>query len=311
MQTLSYIRDLLDRAGHGPKKSLGQNFLIDHNLIGKLLDAADLKPGETVLEVGPGTGTLTEGLLARGVLVVACELDSGLARVLRDTLGEAHPDRFTLVEGDCLANKRTMNAEVTALLGDRPFKLVANLPYHAATPLMMTLMTRHPACSGMFVTIQSEVVDRLAGSPGTKAYGSISVVAQHLGRVERIAKLPPACFWPRPEVTSAMMAWRRDPSVPADPAWWVRLADVTQTLFQSRRKQLAKPARQIADADIDWPEGVDPTARIEDLSVGQMVALAAAIDASTERGSSSPASPPKGRSSQQPTNKPGTPAPGS
>lgn len=293
MQTLSQIRDLLDRAGHGPKKSLGQNFLIDHNLIGKLLDAADLKPGETVLEVGPGTGTLTEGLLARGVLVVACELDAGLARVLRETLGAAHPDRFTLVEGDCLANKRAMNPEVTALLdeqrGARAFKLVANLPYHAATPLMMTLMTRHPACSGMFVTIQSEVVDRLAGSPGTKVFGSISVVAQHLGRVERIARLRPECFWPRPEVTSAMMAWRRDPSVPTDPARWVRLADVTQTLFQSRRKQLAKPARQIAGAEFPWPDGVDPAARIEDLTVDQMVALAAAIDrASTERGASSP-----------------------
>jgi 16S rRNA (adenine1518-N6/adenine1519-N6)-dimethyltransferase len=283
MQTLTQIRALLERAGHAPKKSLGQNFLTDHNLIRKLLDAADLQPGETVLEIGPGTGTLTEGLLERGVHVIACELDSGLAQVLRETLGAEHPDRFTLIEGDCLANKRTMNSEVAALLGDRAggaagFKLVANLPYHAATPLMMTLMTKHPGCTGMFVTIQSEVVDRLTGAPGTKAFGSISVVAQHLGRVERIAKLPPECFWPRPEVTSAMMAWRRDPDVPADPAWWVRLADITQTLFQSRRKQLAKPTRQIAGTDIVWPDGVESTDRIEDLSVPQMVALAAAID---------------------------------
>lgn len=278
MQTLTQIRALLERAGHAPKKSLGQNFLTDHNLIHKLLDAADLQSGETVLEIGPGTGTLTEGLLERGVQVIACELDSGLAQVLRETLGAEHPDRFTLIEGDCLANKRTMNTEVSAVLGERPFKLVANLPYHAATPLMMTLMTKHPDCSGMFVTIQSEVVDRLAGAPGTKAFGSISVVAQHLGKVERIARLPPECFWPRPEVTSAMMAWRRDPSVPADPAWWVRLADITQTLFQSRRKQLSKPAKQIAGTDLDWPEGVNPTDRIEDLSVPHMVALAAAID---------------------------------
>lgn len=283
MQTLTQIRALLERAGHAPKKSLGQNFLTDHNLIRKLLDAADLEPGETVLEIGPGTGTLTEGLLERGVHVIACELDSGLAQVLRETLGVEHPDRFTLIEGDCLANKRTMNTEVSALLGERSggaggFKLVANLPYHAATPLMMTLMTKHPDCSGMFVTIQSEVVDRLSGAPGTKAFGSISVVAQHLGQVERIARLPPECFWPRPEVTSAMMAWRRDLSVPADPAWWVRLADITQTLFQSRRKQLAKPTRQIAGTDIVWPDGVESTDRIEDLSVPQMVALAAAID---------------------------------
>jgi 16S rRNA (adenine1518-N6/adenine1519-N6)-dimethyltransferase len=278
MQTLTQIRALLERAGHAPKKSLGQNFLTDHNLIRKLLDAAELEPGETVLEIGPGTGTLTEGLLERGAHVIACELDSGLAQVLRETLGSEHPDRFTLIEGDCLANKRTMNTEVSALLGERPYKLVANLPYHAATPLMMTLMTKHPGCTGMFVTIQSEVVDRLSGAPGTKAFGSISVVAQHLGKVERIARLPPECFWPRPEVTSAMVAWRRDPSVPVDPAWWVRLADITQTLFQSRRKQLAKPAKQIAGTDIEWPEGINPTDRIEDLSVAHMVALAAAID---------------------------------
>ncbi|MCC5822199.1 MAG: 16S rRNA (adenine(1518)-N(6)/adenine(1519)-N(6))-dimethyltransferase RsmA [Phycisphaerales bacterium] len=290
MQTLTQIRELLERAGHAPKKSLGQNFLIDHNLINKLLDAAELSPGELVLEVGPGTGTLTEGLLERGARVIACELDTGLSQVLRETLGAQHPDRFTLIEGDCLANKRTMNTEVATLLADRPggFKLVANLPYHAATPLMMTLMTKHPGCTGMFVTIQSEVVDRLTGSPGTKAFGSISVVTQHLGRAERIAKLPPACFWPRPEVTSAMMAWRRNPAVPVDPAWWVRLADITQTLFQSRRKQLAKPAKQIAGggADIDWPDGVDPTARIEDLSVDHMVALAAAIDRARDRSDS-------------------------
>lgn len=277
MQTLSQIRELLDRAGHPPKKSLGQNFLIDRNLVAKLLDAATVAPGDLVLEIGPGTGTLTQGLLDRGAHVVACELDTGLARVLRETLGAEHPDHFTLVEGDCLESKRAMNAEVVSLLGDRPFSLVANLPYHAATPLMMTLMTRHPACSGMFVTIQTEVVERLGGRPGTKEYGSISVVAQHLGRVERIARLPPECFWPRPEVTSAMMGWRRDPSVPADPAWWVRLAEVTQTLFQSRRKQLGKPARQIAGADFAWPPGVEPTQRIEDLDVAQMTALARAI----------------------------------
>jgi 16S rRNA (adenine1518-N6/adenine1519-N6)-dimethyltransferase len=278
MQTLTQIRALLERAGHAPKKSLGQNFLTDHNLINKLLEAADLQPGETVLEIGPGTGTLTEGLLERGVRVIACELDTGLSQVLRETLGAEYPDRFTLIEGDCLANKRTMNTEVAALIGECPYKLVANLPYHAATPLMMTLMTKHPGCTGMFVTIQSEVVDRLTGAPGTKAFGSISVVAQHLGRAERIAKLPPECFWPRPEVTSAMMAWRRDPALPVDPAWWVRLADITQTLFQSRRKQLAKPAKQIAGTDIEWPDGVNPTDRIEDLSVTHMVALAAAID---------------------------------
>lgn len=279
MQTLTQIRELLDRAGHGPKKALGQNFLIDRNLVAKLADAPGLAPGDLVLEVGPGTGTLTEALLVRGAEVVACELDSGLSGVLRDTLGAAHPERFTLIEGDCLDGKRAMNAEVVRALGDRAFRLVANLPYHAATPLMLVLMTRHPNCSGVFVTIQTEVVDRLAAQPGGKEYGGISVVAQALGKVERIARLPPECFWPRPEVTSAMMAWRRDPGVPADPAWWVRLAEITQALFQSRRKQLGKPVRQLAGDGVAWPEGVRPEDRVESLPVERVVALARAIDA--------------------------------
>lgn len=282
MQTLTEIRELLDRAGHGPKKSLGQNFLIDRNLVAKLIDAADCKPGELVLEIGPGTGTLTQGLLDRGVRVLACELDTDLSRVLRETLGQRFPDSFTLIEGDCLESKRAMHPAVVAALGDEPFKLVANLPYHAATPLMLTLMTRHPRCVGQFTTIQTEVVDRLNGKPGTKEFGSISVVAQHLGKVERIAKLPPECFWPRPDVTSAMMAWRRDPNIPVDPAWWVRLADITQTLFQSRRKQLGKPVKQLAGADIEWPQGAQPSHRIEDLSVNAMVALVRAIDRARE-----------------------------
>lgn len=277
MQTLTEIRELLDRAGHGPKKSLGQNFLIDRNLVSKLIDSAAVGPGDLVLEVGPGTGTLTEGLLARGTEVIACELDTDLSRLLRETIGVAHPDRFTLIEGDCLDGKRAMNAEVTDRIAGRPFRLVANLPYHAATPLMLILMTRHPGCDGLFVTIQSEVVDRLAGRPGTKEYGGISVVAQALGRVERIAKLPPECFWPRPDVTSAMMAWRRDLGVAVDPGWWVRLADITQTLFQARRKQLGKPVKQLAGTDIEWPEGVHPSDRAESLSVERVTALARAI----------------------------------
>jgi 16S rRNA (adenine1518-N6/adenine1519-N6)-dimethyltransferase len=277
MQTLAQIRELLDLAGHGPKKALGQNFLIDRNLVAKLIDSSGVGPGDLALEIGPGTGTLTQGMLERGVRVIACELDTDLSRVLRETLGQRFPDTFTLIEGDCLDGKRAMNPEVTRLLADRPFRLVANLPYHAATPLMLILMSRHPACSGMFVTIQQEVVDRLAAHPGTKEFGAISVLAQALGKVERIAKLPPECFWPRPEVTSAMMSWRRDPGVPIDPEWWVAMGETVQTLFQSRRKQMGKAVRQLAGGEIAWPEGVQPSDRVEGLSVAQIEALARAI----------------------------------
>ncbi len=252
MQTLTQIKELLEMAGHGPKKALGQNFLIDQNLIRKLIDASGVKEGDVVLEIGPGTGALTVGLLERGCRVVACELDSDLVRVLRGTLGREygggeHGDRLVLVEGDCLAGKKAINPELVEALGDDRFVMVANLPYHAATPVMMTLMTRHPACAGMFVTIQREVVDRFGAASGSKAFGTISVVAQCLGRVERIANLKPGCFWPSPGVESAMMGWTRtnDSMAGNDQDWWVRLSEISQLLFQSRRKKIGGVVRRV------------------------------------------------------------------
>lgn len=264
MQTLAQIRALLAQRGMAPRKSLGQNFLIDQNLITKLIDAADPAPGELVLEVGPGTGTLTEALLDRNADVLACELDRGLAGLLRDTLV---PRGLTLVEGDCLERKRALNPALVEAIAGRPFVLVANLPYAAATPLVHTLLAQHPACRGLYATVQLEVADRLAASPGTKAYGALSVVAQALAEPELIAKLPPACFWPRPEVTSAMVALpRRAAPLTDDPAG---LAEFCQRAFASRRKQLGA----VLGRDRDWPGGIEPTMRAEALSVPQMIAL--------------------------------------
>ena len=279
MQTLSEIRELLERAGHPPKKALGQNFLTDHNMIRKLVDDAEIQSGDRVLEVGPGTGALSVELLDRGVHLVACELDSALAQLLRETLGEQHPDRFTLIEGDCLAGKRALNPEIIEAMGAEPFKLVANLPYSAATPLMLALMTQHPNCTGLFVTIQHEVVQRFNAHSSTKAFGTISVIAQQLGSVGTIAKLPPGCFWPQPGVASAMMRWTRNPDRPEDPQWWTAFAEITQQLFQSRRKQLAGVVNKLAKQPIDWPEGVKPTDRIDALPPDRVEALCRAIDA--------------------------------
>lgn len=262
MQTLSDIRMLLEQRGLAPRKRLGQNFLLDHNLIRRLVDAAGVGEGDAVLEVGPGTGALTEELLDRGCRVVACELDAGLAGLLRDRLV---PRGLLLIEGDCLAGKRSLHPALADALDGGPFTLVANLPYGAATPLMLALLTR-PACRGQFVTIQKEVADRLAASPGTKAYGAISVAAQLLGSVERLATLPPACFWPRPEVTSAMVALRPGPvpmGVDSD-----RLVRFCQSLFAGRRKQLGSVL-----GDGLWPEGVNRQQRAESLTPPQVLEL--------------------------------------
>jgi 16S rRNA (adenine1518-N6/adenine1519-N6)-dimethyltransferase len=156
---------------------------------------------------------------------------------------------FTLVEGDCLASKRSLNPELAAALGSEPFGLVANLPYGAATPLILALLIEFPPCGSMFVTIQREVADRLLAGPGTKEYGPISIVAQALCNVDRIATLPPECFWPRPDVTSAMVSLtRRSDPLTRDAA---SLAAFCQNVFMKRRKQLGA----ILGRKVAWPEG--------------------------------------------------------
>lgn len=270
MQTLAEIKSLLAQRGLAPRKRLGQNFLTDHNLIRRLVDTAGVGEGNTVLEVGPGTGTMTEELLDRGCRVVACELDAGFASMLRERFGG---QRFLLVEGDCLAGKRSVNPALFDAIGEEPFTLVANLPYGAATPLMLGLLAE-PRCGGQFVTIQKEVADRLVAAPGSKVYGAISVASQVLGRVERIATLPRECFWPRPEVTSAMVSIVPHRAgaggvsgLPSglDPR---AFAEFCVEVFAGRRKQLGSVL-----GDGAWPDGVARTDRAESLTPEQILAL--------------------------------------
>ncbi|MFG0326215.1 MAG: 16S rRNA (adenine(1518)-N(6)/adenine(1519)-N(6))-dimethyltransferase RsmA [Phycisphaerales bacterium JB037] len=280
MQTLAEIRGLLESHGLSPRHRLGQCFLIDRNLVAKLVDSAGVGPGEVVLEVGPGTGTLTDTLLERGARVVACELDAGLCGLLRDRLGGE--ERFTLVEGDCLARKSAVNPEILEAIARAqglesgrapgPFKLVANLPYGAATPLMIALLVEHPACVGQWVTIQREVGERLMAGPGmpgfdAKAYGPISVLAWAAAECRVIATPGPECFWPRPEVDSVMLQIRRkDHPACADLAG---LARFCQRLFATRRKQLGG----VLGRGLVESAGIDPTARVEAVEPARLVEL--------------------------------------
>ncbi|MFO0873984.1 MAG: 16S rRNA (adenine(1518)-N(6)/adenine(1519)-N(6))-dimethyltransferase RsmA [Phycisphaerales bacterium] len=292
MQSLTTIRELLASRGLRPKHRLGQNFLHDQNQIRKLLAAADVRAGETVLEVGPGTGTLTEALVDAGAEVVACELDPEMADIVAERLGS----RIVLVRGDCLDGKRRIAPAVRDALRGRPFKLVANLPYGAATPLMALLLTDHPECSGQFVTVQREVAERLAAKPGGKEYGPLSVLAQTLATVEIVSILPASCFWPAPDVTSAMIAIRRRPRrgnppprtaspISADnaPRAVDRADDLADRdiddprglsvfaarLFATRRKQLGT----ILGRGRALPPGIDPAQRPESLTPAQVVRL--------------------------------------
>lgn len=267
MQTLSEIKAALELRGLRPNRALGQNFLCDHNLIQRLISASGVGQGDLVLEVGPGTGTLTESLLDRGCTVIACELDRGLADLLADTLRvHIESKRVTLVRGDCLATKHALNPEITGAVAGRPFTLVANLPYGAASPLIV-LLASDRACRGQYVTIQKEVAQRLRAIPSTRDYSELSVVVQAMCTVERIATLPPECFWPRPKVTSEMVAIIPRPEpLTDDPR---ALAAFCHTLFTQRRKQIGS----ILGRDAVLPEGVAPTARPENLTPGQFAEM--------------------------------------
>ncbi len=272
MQTLAEIKELLQSRGLRPKRSLGQNFLTDRNLILKLVNACEVGADSRVLEVGPGTGTLTEALLDSGARVLSCELDDALAEMLRQRLGDR--EHFTLVHGDCLDGKRALNPALIEWLGDGPFTLVANLPYGCATPLLSTLLMHYPNCGVMGVTIQKELGDRLLATPGHREYGPISVIAQALCDVEKIAHLPPACFWPRPQVDSSMLVLRRRAEPMGDPH---ALSKVCAVLFQQRRKRIAKPLRELL-GEREPPEGVSPDMRAEEVSLEAFCRLASAVD---------------------------------
>lgn len=278
MQTLAQIKQLLAERGFAPQKKFGQNFLIDHNLIAKLVATSGVARSDVVLEVGPGTGVLTEALLAQGARVVAAEIDRGLCVLLRERLG-TNPS-FTLVEGDCLDGKHAIAPALLHAIdaagggNARGFRLVANLPYGAATPLMMLLMC-NPRCTGQFVTIQKEVAQRVLAQPGTKDYGPLSVLAQLTQQSALIATLSPQCFWPQPDVTSAMLGMVRSPVQPCEdpPA----LLAFCMKLFEQRRKQLGSvltamgvPKDKLAAG---LPEQLAPTVRAEALSPMQLLAL--------------------------------------
>jgi 16S rRNA (adenine1518-N6/adenine1519-N6)-dimethyltransferase len=284
-QTKSQIRQLLEAAGLSPQHRFGQHFLIDLNLMRKLVEAAALRPADTVLEVGPGTGSLTEMLLERGVRVVAVEIDRGLQALLRERLGR-HP-RLTLIQGDALASKSRVNPLVLGVLREHPpgaggaYKLVANLPYQIATPLLMDLLLVSPRLERLTCTVQKEVAERLASEPRTDTYGPASVVVQIQADITPIAIIPPTAFWPRPRVESVML------NIRPRPPEQVRMADLSgfaafvQRAFQQRRKVLRGRLGGRDDLSVLAAfrrAGVSPDARPEELSPLAWQALFEAVN---------------------------------
>lgn len=237
-QTKRQIQALLAEHGLRPRHRFGQNFMIDGNLLRLVADAAQIVPGDHVIEVGPGTGSLTEELQSRGARVVAIEIDRDLAGLLRVRF-ESSPN-FRLIEGDSLAGKHALNAQLhSAILGAKSaggiVRLAANLPYNIASPLIIELLIA--GIDLLAFTVQREVAQRLRASPGGKDYGALSVMTQLLSRVEILRTLPPQAFWPMPKIESALVRLTSEDQLAGRAA---EFSAFVHRLFSFRRKTLRK-----------------------------------------------------------------------
>lgn len=271
------IRSLATRLGVKPTKTLGQNFVHDANTVRRIVRAAEVRPDDVVVEVGPGLGSLTLGLLPAVGHVHAVEIDPTLAARLPITVAEHAPqvaDRLTVHNRDAL----TIEA---AQLTPPPTALVANLPYNVAVPVVLHLLAELPGLRRGLVMVQKEVADRLTAAPGSKVYGSPSVKLAWYGEARQAGKVSAAVFWPVPNVESGLVAFDRREPPPGDRA---RVFAVVDAAFGQRRKMLRSALAGWAggaEAAIFILEraGVDPTARGEQLDVRQFAAIAAAAAA--------------------------------
>lgn len=267
-QSKQQIQSTLAAAGMQPRHRFGQNFMIDQNLVRTIADAALIEPGDTVIEVGPGTGTLTEELLARAGQVIAVEIDRDLAAALRLTFADRA--NFRLIEGDALHTKHALNRELQACIADckTPLKLVANLPYNIASPLVVELLLA--GVSTVVFTVQKEVADRMKGGPTSADYGPLTVMVQLLSRVEVLRTLPPQAFWPPPKIDSALVRLTRDDQLGEQAR---AFGQFVHKLFSFRRKTLRKALEMSGHTASLESLGHDGAGRAESLSPAQLLAL--------------------------------------
>ena len=268
------IRRLADELGVRPTKKLGQNFVHDPNTVRRIVQLSGVGGDDVVLEVGPGLGSLTLGLLATGASVHAVEVDPLLAGRLPETVAERGGDlgRLHVLAADAL---RLSARDLT----EAPNALVANLPYNVAVPVVLHLLAELPSLRTALVMVQTEVADRMAAGPGSRSYGVPSVKLAWYGRARKIAAVPRAVFWPVPNVDSALVAFERGES-PAD----VPVQDVfavVDAAFAQRRKTLRAALATWAGSapraeELLRAAGIDPATRGEQLTVSDFTRLAAA-----------------------------------
>ncbi len=216
------------------QKRYGQNFLIDTNVLDKIISAAEITKEDCVLEIGPGIGTMTQYLAEAAREVVAVEIDRALLPVLQETLSEY--DNVTVINDDIL--KVDIGGIVRERNGGKPIKVVANLPYYITTPIVMGLFEQHVPLKSVTIMVQKEVAERMQVGPGTKDYGALSLAVQYYARPKLVANVPPNCFIPRPAVGSAVIRLTRYEEPPVQVKDEGKMFAIIRASFNQRRKTL-------------------------------------------------------------------------
>lgn len=269
------VRDLARLLGITPAKRLGQNFVVDPNTVRRIVREGGVQPGEEVVEIGPGLGSLTLGLLQAGASVVAIEIDGRLAEQLPLTVAAAESEpatrqRLTVLHADAM--------RVTELPG-RPTRLMANLPYNISVPVLLHFMEYFPGIRSGLVMVQAEVGQRIAAAPGSKIYGAPSVKAAWYGNWHTAGIVSRQVFWPVPNVDSILVGFDRNQNRPTDEALRRRVFALVDAAFGQRRKMLRQSLSSVfTDAnrasEILEQSGIDPTARGEQLDIADFVRIA-------------------------------------
>jgi len=286
MQTKRQVRELLASVGVSPNRRYGQHFLVDLNLMRFLVDAAGIDPADTVLEVGCGTGSITQALAERAKRVVAVDVDPTLAALAQSQLADL--PNVHLINEDILSNKGTLNPVVVEALdgprrpGEGRLLLVANLPYDVASALMLNLAKGPVIADEMVVTVQKEVGQRMEAAPRSRDYGTLSILLGATGTARTLRILKPSVFWPPPGVDSAIVQFVREPEKCAAIRDMAILGEVVNLFIGHRRKMLracAKHAPAALGSRNRWMErfaqcGIDPEQRLEALWPSQYVELA-------------------------------------
>lgn len=227
--------EILQRYHFNFQKKFGQNFLINANVLEEIIDAADIKKDDFVLEIGPGIGTMTQYLCEAAREVVAVEIDSNLIPILEDTLSA-----YDNVE---VLNQDILKVDIVKLAKERnggaPIKVVANLPYYITTPIIMALFESRVPIDSITIMVQKEVADRMQQGPGCKEYGALSLAVQYYAKPEIVVNVPPSCFMPQPKVGSAVIRLTRHEKPPVEVKSEKLLFQVIRASFNQRRKTLA------------------------------------------------------------------------